>query len=71
MQLDITTLIKTISKSKTLNVTLTINFYIFHIVDNYVCKYMMMFQLSSRKKGKIGGTRCYRRNMHSVQNTPV
>ena len=52
MQLDITIVIKTISKSKTLNVTLIIDFYIFHIVDNYVCKYMMMFQLSRRKKGK-------------------
>ena len=30
MQLDIAILIKTISKSKTLNVTLTINLYIFH-----------------------------------------
>jgi hypothetical protein len=50
MQLDITILIKTISKSKTLNVTLIIKFYIFHIVNNYGCKYMMIFLLSSNKK---------------------
>jgi hypothetical protein len=63
--------IKTISKSKKLNVTLIINFYIFHIVDNYVCKYMMMFQLSSRKKEKIGGIRCYRRNMQCIKYTSM
>ena len=25
---------------------------VFIVMDNYVCKYMMMFQLSSRKEGK-------------------